>query len=142
MERTAAALKMECELTDRDRRNQRTLNVWGLTWMVAFVLVARAIRAGWLAEGLPALAGALVAIALGLVTTAAYRRYLRELDEMHRKIEYDALAAAAGVALVGGIAFELLMLAIPSIEFSLSLLIAAIALTYAVTVVMGRRRFV
>src|SRR5690606_13514993 len=94
--------------TERDRRNQRRVTIWGLAWSASFAGVYLALTGGWLATGAPALIAVALSLALGLGTAVAYRRSLLEADELRRKIELDAMALAFGVGLVGGATYQLL----------------------------------
>lgn len=97
-----------CHTTERDRRNQRRIIAWSLAWSVCWVTGALAIDNGWWSAGAAGAAAAALSALLGVGLLAAYRRFLREADELRRKIEVEALALAFGVGLVAGIVYWLL----------------------------------
>ena len=71
----------------------------------------------------------------------AYKRFLKELDEMERKIQLDALALSIGVTLVafGGVSILEKAGMVPELEASH--LIVLIALTYMAGIIVGRIRY-
>lgn len=135
------AIKKFCFGTERDRRNERHLLVWCFLWMGTWLGVELAIDAGWLATGAPADAGAIAAALLGIGPFLAYRRFLREADELRRKIELEALAAAFGVGIVGGITYEFLESSTLVGSADLAHVLVAMLMAYSVGVVVGIRRY-
>lgn len=130
-----------CETTPRDRRNQRSVLFWSLAWVVTWLAVNYAISKDWLLPGVPAIAASLVPIALGVGTFWVYRRFLREADELRRKIELEALAFSFGVGVIGGMLYWLLARAGAFEEVDLLALVTVMLATYSVGVVVGRRRY-
>ena len=129
-----------CSGTQRDRRNQLRVTLWALVWGISFVAVAQGIRREWLPLA-AALAGVIGSALLGIATVLAHRRYLRETDELRRKIEVEALALAFGVGLVGGLTYWLLVVSgtMPATGFSYVFVVMFIA--HPVGVLIGRRRY-
>jgi hypothetical protein len=141
MEMRAKTL-LGCEgATATDRRNQRWIRYWALLWVGTWLGVGEAISRGWLARGPQAIAASLVPVALGVGVIAAYRRFLREADELRRKIELDALALAFGVGVVGSFAYWLLELAGAVAQTDLMVVACGMVLTHAVAVLVGNRRY-
>jgi hypothetical protein len=131
-----------CETTARDRRNQRRIIVWGLAWMVTWLAAGFLIKFDLIPPGmLAAVAATLVPMVLGIGTVLAYRHFLREADELRRKIEVEALALAVGVGLVGGFTYFLLERAAVVSESGVLVMIMLITFTHAVGVVLGQRRY-
>jgi hypothetical protein len=87
------------EVTPRDRRNQRILALWWFVWFICMLGAQALFRfrrdlvppgaTSWLVKGLPMVAGAVV--------VWFYVRYLREADELQRRIQSNALALGFGV---------------------------------------------
>jgi hypothetical protein len=130
-----------CQTTERDRRNQRRIIGWSFAWTLCWVAGALAIDNGWLAAGAAGVAAAVLSALLGVAMLLAYWRFLREADELRRKIEVEALALAFGVGLVGGIAYWLLgesgIVAEAEILHVLVLMIA----THSLGILLGYRRY-
>ena len=131
-----------CETTVRDRRNQRRVGIWMLVWMATWLGADYLIRFDHLPSGLPtALAMTLPSTLFGVVAMLGYRRYLREADELRRKIEVEALALAVGVGLVGGFAYHLLEGAGVVTQSGVLVIAMLMIFTHAAGVVLGRRRY-
>lgn len=127
----------------RTRRNQAVVLLWSLVWMISWVGVTLALTRGWLSQGAPGTVAAILSSSLGVGTLLAYRRFLKEADELQRRIEVEALALAFGVGLVGGLAYWLLQRsgALPKDEKELLYVLAGMSLTYAAAGLLGNRRY-
>lgn len=130
-----------CTGPERDRRNRRRVDAWALAWALSFVAVTFAITR----DGLPAawirIALIAVTVALAVVTLLAYRHYLREADELRRRIELEALALAFGVGVIGGVTYWLLELAGIVAEARLLDVVTAMMLTHPLGILLGNRRY-
>jgi drug/metabolite transporter (DMT)-like permease len=141
MEETHKPFWRRCETTPRDRRNQRRIIGWGFVWMAAWLAVNFAIRFDHLTSALGVATAAAVPAVLGVLTVLAYRRFLREADELRRKIEVEALALSAGVGLVCGFTYFLLERAALVSESGLLVILMVITFTHALGVFLGMRRY-
>jgi drug/metabolite transporter (DMT)-like permease len=141
MKTTLASFLDWCQAPARDRKNQRWIILWSLLWMASWVTLILAIENEWIERGWPVVVGTVVTLPPALLTLFAYRRYLREADELRRKIELDALALAFGVGLVGGFSFFALarggLVAMDDFLF----VIMAMVATHSVGVWIGHRRY-
>jgi hypothetical protein len=94
---------MKCSgmYTQRDSRNLRSFNLWFLTAMSVFVAATFALSEKHLAVRGP-LAVAIVAVTTVLLagSVVPFLRFLREADELLRKIQIDALGAAFAASVV------------------------------------------
>lgn len=124
----------------RDWRNLRRLLWLMFAWAVTFVGGAQLIRReimptgaiAWLAAALPTVVAVFVLI--------AYGRFLRETDELNRRIQLQALALGFGgvwLIIAGYRVFELL--GAPAIDRGGVVLV--MALLYSTGVVFGRIRY-
>jgi hypothetical protein len=127
----------------RNCRNQRLVVLWSLVWMSSWVGVTWALTSGWLASGAPGIVAAIVSSSLGIGTALAYWRFVKEADEVLRRIELEALALAFGVGVVGGLAYWLLERsgAVPVAKSDLLYVLAGTCLTYSAGVLLGKRRY-
>lgn len=131
----------DCQGTPTDRRNQWRIIAWALAWAVAYLAVTAGLRSGVVEGRAMSLAGVALCGALGLGTFMAYRRFLIEADELRRKIELEALAAAFGVGVFGGLTYWLLALAGLVSEADVSAIVVLMILTHSVGTVLGLRRY-
>lgn len=104
MEETQGGLWRMCHTTPRDRRNERRFQLWTLTWMASWLLSHALLKSGAV-DGAPAMAAVLLPAGLGIRVAFVYRHFLREADELLRKIQLEALALAVGAGLVGGFTY-------------------------------------
>lgn len=100
-----------------------------------------AISTDLLGQGAPATLASIVPAVLGIGTVLAYRRFLREADELRRKIELDALAVAFGVGLVGSLTYWLLWRSGAVAELDLLGVIAVMTAAYGLSVIVGQVRY-
>lgn len=128
------------QLTARDRRNQwRTLG-WLFVWMVSFLSVAFAIRTEALPAGLWTYLAIAGSTALGLVTVLAYMRFIRQADELQRKIQLEALALGFAGGFVAQFAFSLIeRVGIMEVDIGDPFLVMCIC--FAVGLFVGARRY-
>ena len=89
------------EITPRDRSNQRRYGVWMMLWFIS--LIGTQTLFGYRRDVVPSAIYWFVA-ALPLFVAAVaiwfWVRYLREADELQRRIQLNALALAFGVTFV------------------------------------------
>ena len=142
MQRIEPSSWSHCHTSPKDRANQFRVTVWSLLWVVSWLGTTLAIVNDWLPSGPPVVLLTAVSALIGVGMISAYRRFLRQADELRRKIELDALALAVGVGLVGGVAYELLSRAemvAGGRRFMVAMML--ICLTYVMGVVFGIRRY-
>lgn len=95
--------------TESDRRNQYRFLLWTAAWAVSFLGATWLLRAsdvglgGW-AVWAVAVAPNVLAVAAG----ASYVRFVREADELIRRMQLEALAIGFAAALFIGIGYTLL----------------------------------
>lgn len=127
------------QMTARDRRNSWRFTGWLFAWMVGFVSVAYALRAGVLPVGLWTYLAIAGSTALGVVAVLAYVRFVREADELQRKIQLEALGLGVAGAFVAEFAFSLIERAGIMDVDSESFLVMCVC--YAVGLFLGARRY-
>lgn len=124
----------------RNRGNRRYLKLWSLAWATVYVGSTYLIRFTGVVPA--AIAGlAVVTGAMGLGALLAYRQFLRDADELQRKIELDALALAVGAGVVGGTAMHVLEQGALLGEYALTAVLMLIFVTYIAAVLAGHRRY-
>jgi hypothetical protein len=101
------AIGCAASTTAVDLANLRRFFVWTLGWLFAFGGVAAALRKGWLEANALGFGLALVPVLVGLGALHAYRRFLREADELQRRIQLDGIALGFGVGIVFSFGYRL-----------------------------------
>jgi fluoride ion exporter CrcB/FEX len=127
--------------SEKDRRNQRQIVFWSLAWIVPFLFVDLAVSNDWIESDAFAIVGTLAVTILGVGLLLAFRRFLKDADELRRKIELDALALTVGVGVVAGFSYSLLESAGLIDKAELMNLVVVMAATYVISVNVGLRRF-
>jgi hypothetical protein len=101
----------DADLTARDQRNIRPIKIYASLWAISFLAAVLFLPRGtggietqpvwaWFVAAIP--------VPLGALFAHYYLRFIRETDEMMRKIHLEALAAGFGVAFVSGLALIML----------------------------------
>ena len=99
-------------LSERDRRNLRRYNAWVFAFALAFVTSVALLTKTSLGEAAAvAWIVALVPDVLGVMAVRAYVRFLREADELVRKIHLEATALGFGAGVVFILGYSLAELA-------------------------------
>lgn len=129
-----------CSGPTRDRRNQQRILLWALVWALSFIGLSLGLRNEWWPFGVT-LAGVILIALLGIGIGFAYRRFLRETDELRRKIEVEALGLAYAVGLVGGLTYWLLVVSGAAPAYGFAYVFAAMMLAHSAGVLVGRRRY-
>jgi len=129
-----------CELTEQDRRNAGVFTRWSVLWSLGLVASTFALDGGWVPAGAPAVVVALAPNVFGLFALRAFMRFLRETDELQRKIHLEALAAGFGGGVIFMWGYRLLERAgAPQLDTSDGLL--AMILVWAAGLWVGMRRY-
>ncbi len=126
--------------SERDRRNRRWVTIWSFVWALSFTGLALVIKRNWWSSGV-VLAGVIGTALFGLATVLAYRVFLRETDELRRKIEVEALALAFGVGVFGGLSYWLLVLSDLASVKDFAFVFVAMIFTHIGGVLVGCRRY-
>jgi len=140
VENLGKVLFLQCG-TKRDRQNQLRIMPWTFGWMLSFLAMTFAIKKEWITSDAAVVAISIVIMGLGVGTMLAYRRFLREADELVRKIELDALAATVGLGMVVGLSYWLLEFAEIVSEPGLPMIITLMLVSYSIAVILGHRRY-
>jgi hypothetical protein len=128
-------------LPARDLKNANLVNIWALAWAASLAIISFISKYEWYSATLPITVAFVLNSGIGVGMILAYKRFLKELDEMERKIQLDALALSVGVTLVAFGGFSILGKAGMAPELQASSLIMLIALTYMAGIIVGRIRF-
>ena len=97
-------------MTETDRRNINRFNFWLILWAVSFVLLTLVFKTRFLGEGWHNWALAMLPNVLGVMSIAQYIRFLRNADELLRKIQIEGLAIGFGAGAIFMLGYGLLEL--------------------------------
>jgi len=127
--------------TDKDRRNQRLVVAWSLAWASTFLAATYGIEADRIGSDALALLATIGVAVVGLGTLLVFRRFLRDADELMRKIQLDALAIAVGVGLVAGFSLSLIERSEIVDQSDVMTVVLVMILSYIVSVVAGLGKY-
>lgn len=127
--------------TARRKRNKRSLLTWTFAWLLSLAVASFGPILVW--EGNKAVS--IIAIALNLAFGAgmilANKRHLKSLDEMHQRVQLEAMGITLGVGLVAGLGYSVLDVAdVIGAHAEISHLVMLLGLTYSLAVTTGLRR--
>lgn len=130
--------------TEADRRRQRRFTLLTLLWAVSFLVATWVFQSDLDLAPATAWVVAIVPIMLAGVALHSYMHFLRNADELIRKIQLEALGIAVAAALVWAIGYPLLEMAgAPVLERSWiwSTHIVVLSFAFAVGQIAGVKRY-
>lgn len=132
----------ENDYSNRNCRNTQHLRNWTIAWVISMAIAAFAPKYIWNFNTLLSFIAIVTNIAVGFGMLLANRKYLQGLDEMQRKILFDAMALSLGVGLVLGSSYELLEdIKLIPFQPEISHLVIIMCLTYVIGVALGHRKY-
>ncbi|MDJ0813629.1 MAG: hypothetical protein QNJ23_07865 [Woeseiaceae bacterium] len=124
------------------RRRTIRLAYWTVAWVATMAIATFGPEVIWPAGSAltPIAIGVNLLIGFGMIW--ANKEHLRSLDEMHQRIQLEAMGIALGVGLVVGMAYSNLDISnVISSDAEISYLVIVVALTYLVSVFIGTRKY-
>jgi hypothetical protein len=123
-------------------RNTIQLAYWTGAWLVTTAIATFGPVLIWEFSKIPTIIAISINLLVGFGMIFANKKHLKGLDEMHQKIQLEAMALSLGVGLVVGISYSILDTAnVIAGDAEISYLIILIGLTYGVGVRMGLRKY-
>jgi hypothetical protein len=130
-----------CASTVAEKRNQVRMLLWTLAWMAVWVLLVLASKRGWEPGTGGAIAAAMITVFFGLGMMRSFGRYLREADELNRKIELDSIAVAYGLGIVFSFAYWLLLRVGVLTEPDVLVIPVMMSFVHGFGTIVGKRRY-
>ena len=123
-------------------RNTVQLGLWTAAWLVTMAIATFGPQFIWSSNKPATILAVLVNLAIGFGMILANIRHLKGLDEMHQKIQLEAMGLALGVSIVVGLSYSLLDTTnLISFDAEISTLVILMSLTYLTGVVVGVRKY-
>jgi hypothetical protein len=125
------------------RKNVRHLAYWTGCWGLTMAIAGFGPKFMWNYNSIISVVFILINIIVGIGMILMNRKYINGLDEMHKKINMDAMAVALGVGVIGGLSYKMLDAAniFPSLDSEIGHLVILIGLTYFVSIIVGNIRY-
>jgi len=130
--------------TERDRRNQVALFGWSIMLAASLVASAFVLKAGLAGSAPLKWAIAALPVALWIPTLSSYLRFLREADELVRKIQLEGMAVGFWAGFAFGVSYTVLEgagLRRLNAPGAVAIMVAVMALGYAIGRVLASKRY-
>ena len=123
-------------------KNTRLLAYWTGAWVLTIALAKFGPRLIWQSNTTLTAIAILINLAIGFGMILAIKRHLKGLDEMHQKIQLEAMALSLGVGLVVGLSYSNLDVTnLITFDAEISHLVIVMSLTYLIGVITGLRKY-
>ena len=123
-------------------RNTARLGYWTGAWVVAMAVANFGPEFIWQSNEWLTILAILINLGVGFGMIVANKRHLNGLDEMHQKIQLEAMALSLGVGLVVGLGYSNLDVTnIIAFDAEISHIVIVMGLTYAAGVFAGLRKY-
>jgi len=128
-------------LPARDIKNANRVNLLAILWAGTLAVTALSREYTWHSTMLFISIIFTVHTAIGVLMVFAFRKFLKELDDLERKIQLDALALSVGVTIISFSSSSILSVAGVIEKLDQSSLIMLMAITYMIGTVVGRIKY-
>ncbi|NMM47910.1 hypothetical protein [Marinigracilibium pacificum] len=123
-------------------KNTKQLAIWTFAWLLTVALVSFGSKYIWDFNQTYSIAAIILNIIMGVGLILANRKYLKDLDELQRKIYMDAMGLTLGVAVIGGLAYSMLDVTnVIKSDAEISVLVILISITYLASIFIGNYRY-
>ncbi len=124
------------------KENTTRLAYWTMAWVLTMAVANFGPRFIWDSNQLLTTLAILLNLGIGVGMILANKRHLKGLDEMHQKIQLEAMALSLGVGLVVGLAYSNLDVTnLITADAEISHLVIVMGLTYLFGVIAGQRKY-
>lgn len=135
------ALRKSNTYDARSIRTNLKMVAWIFVWMASLTISDKAALHGWWsAEWITWLSIAINA-AIGLWVIQFYRRMLRGMDDLQRKIQLESLSMALGISLVGTITYSLLVTWGYIVDEEVTDIFTLMCVSFAVSTIYGTVKY-
>ena len=125
-----------------NRKNTLRLGYWTGAWLVTMALATFGPLLIWPSTRWLTVALVIVNVVIGFGMIVANKRHLQGLDEMHQKIQLEAMALSLGIGLVVGLGYSMLDVTdVIGFDAEISHLVILIGLTYGAGIAVGMRKY-
>ena len=124
------------------KKNVRHLAYWTGSWVLTMAIATFGPKFIWNFNSTISVLFILINTIIGVGMIVMNRKYINGLDEMHRKVNMDAMAIALGVGVVGGLSYSLLDISnVISYDAEIGFLVMLMSITYIIAIAVGYSRY-
>jgi len=125
-----------------ERKNVWHVAYWTAGWCLTIAIATFGPIFLWDYNSTISIVAILVSTIIGVGMILVNRKYINGLDEMHRKVNIEAMAIAFGVSMVGGLSYSMFDIAnVISIDAEIGHLILLTGITYFIAFIIGSIRY-
>ena len=129
-------------LAQRTRQSNKEIFTWTFSWVLSLAVVAFAPKFVWDFAPTYTLIALLVNLVLGYKMIIANKRSLDRMDELQRRIHFNAMAISLGVSMVFGAVYGLLDdVRLISFEPEPSNILFVMGISYIISVFVGLKKY-
>jgi len=126
----------------RSKKNTMRLGYWTGTWLVTMAVATFGPLLVWQSNQLLTVLAIFLNLGAGFGMIVANKLHLQGLDEMHQKIQLEAMALSLGVGLVVGLGYSMMDVTnLITFDAEISHLVILVGLTYGTGVFVGLRKY-
>ena len=123
-------------------KNTMRLGIWTAAWVLTMALANFGPKFIWQMNTSLTILAIVLNMAIGFGMILANKRHLNGLDELHQKVQLEAMALSLGVGLVVGLSYSNLDVTnVIPFDAEISHLVILMGLTYLAGVVGGLRKY-
>ena len=126
----------------RSKKNTMRLGYWTGAWLVTMAAATFGPLLVWQSNQLLTVLAIFLNLGAGFGMIVANKLHLQGLDEMHQKIQLEAMALSLGVGLVVGLGYSMMDVTnLITFDAEISHLVILVGLTYGAGVFVGLRKY-
>jgi len=126
----------------RSKKNTMRLGYWTGAWLVTMAVATFGPLLMWQSSQLLTVLAITLNLGTGFGMIVANKLHLQGLDEMHQKIQLEAMALSLGVGLVVGLGYSMMDVTnLIAFDAQISHLVILVGLTYGAGIFAGHRRY-
>ncbi|GAB5381944.1 MAG: hypothetical protein Alis3KO_31290 [Aliiglaciecola sp.] len=130
------------KLAQRMKRSSKQLMIWTFGWVFSLAIVAFGPKFIWDFGSTFTLIAVTVNLIMGYKMIIANKNHLEDMDEMQRKIQFNAMAISLGVSMVFGALYGLVeAVKLFEHEPNPSNILFVMGISYGIAIFFGYRRY-
>jgi hypothetical protein len=132
----------EAEWQTQKIKNIKRLAFWTFSWVLSLALVTFGPKLIWEGNQVLTYLAFFLNLGFGIGMIIANRNHINGLDELDKKITFDAMAIALGVGVIGGLSFSVMDITqMIGFDAEISFLVVLISITYMIAIIVGKQRY-
>ena len=124
------------------KKRMKQLAIWTWSWVITLAIATFGPKFIWEEQLLLTTVAILINLGIGVLMILANRRLFNHYDELERKIHLEAMGFTLGLTVIVGLSYSLLdQTNLISADAEISLLVGFIGITYMLSLLINRKRY-